>query len=44
MNNDFFKFVETYWDDIVAFFEALVNFVKALFDKASSGEDDTTTE
>lgn len=44
MNNDFFKFVETYWDDIVAFFDALINFVKAAFDKISgSGDDETTT-
>lgn len=44
MNNDFFKFVETYWDDIVAFFESLINFVKAAIDKISGSDDDTTTE
>lgn len=41
MNNDFFKFVETYWDDIVAFFDALVAFVKTLF--GTAGEEEETT-
>lgn len=36
--NEFFDFVETYWDDIVAFFEAIINFVKALF--ATAGEEE----
>ncbi len=31
MDNKFFQFVETYWSDIEAFFEALIAFVKALF-------------
>ncbi len=39
--NDFFDFVETYWDDIVAFFDAIINFVKALF-APTEGDDETT--
>ncbi len=31
MDNEFFQFVKTYWDDIVAFFDALIAFVKAMF-------------
>ena len=31
--NDFFKFVETYKDDLKAFFDAIVAFVKAAFAK-----------
>lgn len=29
MNNAFFNFVETYYDDIVAFVRAMIDFVKA---------------
>lgn len=37
--NDFFGFVETYKDDIAAFFEALVAWVKALVAKLSEGDE-----
>lgn len=40
MKNDFFAFVETYWDDIKAFFEALVNFFKAVIGKLTAGEEE----
>ncbi len=43
MNNDFFSFVETYRDDIMAFFQAFVDFVKALFGKLGAGDEDETT-
>lgn len=43
MNNEFFQFVETYWDDIVAFFDALIAFVKSIFG-AESEEDATAGE
>lgn len=41
MDNKFFQFVKTYWDDITAFFDALVAFVKALF---GTQEEETTPE
>lgn len=41
MNNDFFKFVETYWDDIVDFFDAIINFIKAIFDKVGADDEGT---
>ena len=46
MNNDFFSFVETYREDIMAFFQAFVDFVKALFGKlgGAEGEEETTGE
>ncbi len=31
MDNKFFQFVETYKDDITAFFKALVDFIKTIF-------------
>ena len=37
--NDFFKFVETYKDDIKAFFEALIEAIKAIIAKAGESED-----
>ena len=40
--NDFFKFVETYKEDITAFFEALVAWIKALVAKLN--EDDASAE
>jgi hypothetical protein len=36
---DFFKFVETYKEDIAAFFEALVAWVKAIVAKLSEGDE-----
>ena len=45
MNNDFFNFVETYRDDIMAFLRSFIDFVKALFGKlGAEGEDETTGE
>lgn len=45
MNNDFFAFVETYKEDIIAFFEALKGFFEALFAKLSGdASEDTTAE
>lgn len=41
MNNAFFDFVETYKEDIIAFFEAFKAFVEALFAKLSGGSEDT---
>lgn len=40
--NDFFGFVTTYKDDIAAFFEALVAWIKALIAKIN--EDNAATE
>jgi hypothetical protein len=39
---DFGKFVETYKEDIVAFFEALIAWIKAIIAKIN--EDNTATE
>ncbi len=39
MDNKFFKFVETYKDDIKAFIEALIEAFKAIFAKLGEGED-----
>ena len=39
MDNGFFVFVKTYWEEICDFLDALVAFFKALFDKATA--DDT---
>lgn len=39
MDNKFFQFVETYKDDIIAFFKALVDFIKTIF-----GSDEETAE
>ena len=36
MDNKFFDFVETYKDDIKAFFEALIGAIKALFELAGA--------
>lgn len=38
MNNGFFDFVKTYWEEISEFFDALFAFVKALFEKMQSDE------
>lgn len=38
MENAFFEFLETYYDDIVAFVRAMVDFVKALADKIGGGD------
>ena len=40
--NDFFSFVETYKEDIAAFFEALVAWIKALVAKLSEGDEAVT--
>lgn len=39
MDNEFFKFVETYKDDIKAFFDALIAAFKAIFGKLNEGDD-----
>lgn len=38
MDNKFFKFVETYKDDIKAFFDALIEAIKAIISKLSEEE------
>lgn len=43
MDNSFFNFVETYWDDIAAFFTALRNWVEALIGKLGSDDAEETT-
>ena len=43
MDNKFFQFVEEYKDDILAFFEALKNFVQTVFGKIK-GEDEEAAE
>ena len=40
MENAFFEFVETYYEDIVAFVRAMVDFVKALAAKIGGGEEE----
>ena len=42
MNNDFFKFVETYKDDIKALFDALIGAIKAIIEKLSAGDAEET--
>ncbi len=37
MDNKFFQFVQTYWSDIEAFFNALFAFIKALFGAVNEG-------
>lgn len=39
MDNVFFDFVETYWEDIAAFFKAFKEFIESLIGKF--GEEDT---
>lgn len=39
MDNKFFQFVETYKDDIKAFFDALIAAFKAIFAKLGEGEE-----
>ncbi len=43
MNNSFSSFVDTYYNDIIAFFQALIAFVQSLFGKLNSGDADETT-
>ncbi|MBQ8503855.1 MAG: hypothetical protein IJ491_06235 [Clostridia bacterium] len=43
MNNTFTDFVETYWEDISAFFKALRNWIEAIIGKLNA-EDEETTE
>lgn len=38
MDNKFFDFLETYETDIKAFFEALIEAIKAIFDKLNAEE------
>ncbi len=40
MNNSFSRFVETYYDDIVAFFRSLIDFFKAVIGKVNGGAED----
>lgn len=40
MDNVFFDFVETYWDDIVEFFKALREWITAIVDKLGTTDDD----
>ena len=40
--NNFTQFIETYWDDIAAFFKALRAWVEAIIGKFSEAEDETT--
>ncbi len=42
MDNAFFAFVETYWDDIAAFFKALRDWITAIIDKMNG--DDTAED
>ncbi len=42
MDNKFFKFVETYWTDIEAFFNAIIEFFKTVIGKL--GEEETQPE
>lgn len=35
MDNVFFNFVRTYWEEINAFYEALLDFIEALINKAT---------
>ncbi len=37
-DNVFFDFVKTYYDDIVEFFQSLVDLIKALFAKEEPAE------
>ena len=38
MDNGFFVFVKTYWEEICDFFDAFYAFVKALIDKATNAD------
>lgn len=38
MNNVFFEFLETYWEDIAEFLRSFVEFIQALIGKVSGGE------
>ncbi len=44
MNNSFSSFVETYADDIKAFFEALRNFIEALIAKLTAAPEEEAPE
>ncbi len=44
MDNKFFDFVETYKDDIKAFFDALIGAIKAIIEKLSAGDAEATPE
>lgn len=43
MDNAFFDFVETYWDDIAEFFKALRDWITAIVNKMN-GEDEESAE
>jgi len=43
MDNVFFDFVETYWDDIAEFFKALRDWITAIVNKLN-GEDEEAAE
>lgn len=38
MDNVFFEFIETYWEDIAAFFKALKDWVEALMSKMNADD------
>lgn len=38
MDNVFFDFLDTYWDDVVAFINSVVELVKALANKITGSE------
>lgn len=38
MDNKFFDFVKTYWEEISEFIDAFVAFVKTLIEKMQAGE------
>lgn len=42
MDNKFFDFVETYAEDIKAFFEAFKNFIMALIEKLTAAPEEDT--
>ncbi|GEM_PF-2240557 len=39
MENVFFEFVETYWEDIAEFFKTFVEFIQTLIGKVSGDEE-----
>lgn len=40
MDNVFFDFVETYWDDIAEFFKALRDWITAIVNKLNGGDEE----
>ena len=43
-NNEFFNFVEKYWEDISAFFKAFREFIEAFLGKMNAEEDAAAPE